>query len=468
LNSCPPICTAPAKSDITALTLAAAPPADAQTARTLTISASVNGGPACTDCRANEGDRVDFTVALSGITAGVLWTHPYSPAGTATFGVDYDISTLGPGNSEFAAEVFTASDLISRIRTLRITDDSAPEPDETITVTMRLNPALTTTTDTVTIVPLTVTIAANDGYVAPVAPGPVADDPAARAERLEAPVAAVARGVGQLAADAITQRVAGNARLGLWASGGHLSADGEHEGIIYDGHTNALHLGVDTTWRDGLIGVSIARSNGDVDFNNTDNLETTVTSVHPYLTRPFNGAQLWTTIGYGTGDAELKEPDTVIKTDVKVLTAGFGLVHEQSDLLTATIGALFNRAKLDSATGDNKTLPAVTVSTLRVTAGAEAGWSHGAWRPFLTVHLRHAAGDGDDGGAADLGGGVEYQTPTVQVRLEGAGHVQGTGPDENRLSLTAGKTAGRLNLGLTVTADNGLNTANLLSGEWRF
>jgi len=292
--------------------------------------------------------------------------------------------------------------------------------------------------------------------------------PAARAERLEAPVAAVARGVGQLAADAITQRVAGNARLGLWASGGYVSADGEHEGITYDGHTNALHLGVDTTWRDGLIGVSIAHSNGDVDFNNTDNLETTVTSVHPYLTRPFNGAQLWTTIGYGTGDAELKEPGTVIKTDVKVLTAGFGLAHEQSDLLTATIGALFNRAKLDSATGDNKTLPAVTVSALRVTAGAEAGWSHGDWRPFLTVHLRHAAGDGDDGGAADLGGGVEYQTPTVQVRLEGAGHVQGNGPDENRLSLTAGKTTGRLNLGLTVTADNGLNTANLLSGEWRF
>ena len=292
--------------------------------------------------------------------------------------------------------------------------------------------------------------------------------PAARAERLEAPVAAVARGVGQLAADAITQRVAGNARLGLWASGGHLSADGEHEGIIYDGHTNALHLGVDITWRDGLIGIAVAHSNGDVDFNNTDNLETTVTSVHPYLTRPFNGAQLWTTIGYGTGDAELKEPGSTIKTDVKVLTADFGLAHEQSDLLTATIGALFSRAKLDSATGDNKTLPAVTVSTLRVTAGAEAGWSHGAWRPFLTVNLRHDAGDGDDGGAADLGGGVEWQTGNAHVRLEGSGHVLGNGPDENHLSITAQKTTGRLNLGLTVTADNGIDTANLLTGKWQF
>ncbi|MDD9852156.1 MAG: hypothetical protein OXU94_10460 [Gammaproteobacteria bacterium] len=351
-------------------------------------------------------------------------------------------------------------------------DDNIPEPDETITFAIAdsgISILLPTTPPTWTVgspASVTITIVDNDGYVDPNAP--VADNPTARAERLEAPAAAVARGVGTLAVEAITRRINGNTRLGLWTSGGHLSADGEHEGIIYDGHTNALHLGVDTTWRDGLIGIAVARSNGDVDFNNTDNLETTVTSVHPYTVRQFNNSRLWTTIGYGTGDAELKEPGTVIKTDVKVLTAGFGITHEQSDLLTATIGALFNRAKLDSATGDNKTLPAVTVSTLRVTASAEAGWQHGAWRLFLTVNLRHDAGDGEDGGAADLGGGVEWQNGNAHVRLEGSGHVQGNGPDENRLSLTAGKTAGRLNLGLTVTADNGLNTANLLTGEWQF
>ena len=348
-------------------------------------------------------------------------------------------------------------------------DDDLPEPDETIIISVQVDTLRSNIMPASTVgIPLTITILANDGYVAPVAPGPVADDPAARAERLEAPAAAVARGVGQLAVDAITQRVDGNARLGLWASGGYVSADGEHEGITYDGNTAALHLGLDTQWRDGLIGVSIAHSNGDMDFNNTDNLETTVTSVHPYLTRPFNGAQLWTTIGYGTGDAELKEPDSTIKTDVNILTAGFGITHAQSDLLTANVGALFSRAELDSATGDDKILPAVTVSTLRVTAGAEAGWQHGAWRPFLTVHLRHDAGNGDDGGVADLGGGVEWQTGNAYVRLEGAGHVQGNGPDENRLSLTVQKTAGRLNLGLTVTADNGVDTANLLTGKWRF
>ncbi|MDD9871186.1 MAG: hypothetical protein OXU41_06680, partial [Gammaproteobacteria bacterium] len=302
----------------------------------------------------------------------------------------------------------------------RILNDNTPEPDQTITISVGEITVFSATTPPGPWTAgdpgsATFTIRANDGYVAPVAPGPVADDPAARAERLEAPVAAVARGVGLLAAEAISQRVNGSGSLGFWASSGYVSADGEHEGITYDGNTAALHLGLDTQWRDGLIGVSIAHSNGDMDFNNTDNLETTVTSVHPYLTRPFNGAQLWTTIGYGTGDAELKEPGTVIKTDVNILTAGFGITHVQSDLLTANVGALFNRAKLDSATGDSKTLPAVTVSTLRVTAGAEAGWQHGAWRLFLTVNLRHDAGDGDDGGAADLGGGVEWQKGSAHV-----------------------------------------------------
>ena len=413
----------------------------------------------------DESDRVTAELTVHGLTAGSIRINPAITGGTFT---DVGHTTAPVTFLNFAQT--------RAILTFDIPDDDTPEADQTITIAIS---DITITAPTTPPGPWTAgdpgsatfTIRANDGYVAPVvtpAPGPVADDSAARAARLEAPLAAVARGVGVLAAEVVSRRVNGSSSLGFWASSGYVSADGEHEGITYDGNTAALHLGLDTQWRDDLIGVSIAHSNGDMDFNNTDNLETTVTSVHPYLTRPFNGAQLWTTIGYGTGDAELKEPDATIKTDVKVLTGAFGITHEQSDLLTATIGALLSRARLDSATGDNKTLPAVTVSTLRVTAGAEAGWSHGAWRPFLTVHLRHDAGDGEDGGAADLGGGVEWQTGSAHVRLEGAGHVQGNGPDENRLSLTASKTAGRLNLGLTVTANDGIDTANLLTGKWRF
>ncbi|MDD9851289.1 MAG: autotransporter outer membrane beta-barrel domain-containing protein, partial [Gammaproteobacteria bacterium] len=434
-------------------------------AQTLSLTATGSNGdrdPAAPGLQVDEGDTVTLTLSLSGASVGIHATNPVGSEGTAVFNDDYMFPGRLSGFSLSGTSGFTES------KTLTITDDDIPEPDETIIIPM-LTRSVGTVRPTNTAGPLTITIRQNDGYVAPVAPGPAADSPAARAMRLEAPVAAVARGIGLLAAEAAEKRVGvGGDGFNFWTSGGYVSADGEHESITYDGNTTALHLGLDTKWRDGLLGIAIAHSDGDMDFNNTDNLETTVTSVHPYSVRQFNNSRLWTTIGYGIGDAELKEPDTVIKTDVNILTAGFGLAHVQSDLLTATIGALLSRARLDSATGNNKTLPAVTVSTLRVTAGAEAGWSHGDWRPFLTVNLRHDAGDGEDGGAADLGGGVEWQSGNAHVRLEGAGHGQGNGPDENRLSLTAGKTAGRLNLGLTVTANDGIDTANLLTGKWRF
>ncbi|MCY4244602.1 MAG: autotransporter outer membrane beta-barrel domain-containing protein [Gammaproteobacteria bacterium] len=473
----------------------------------------------------DEGDTVTITFTISGFASGVVavsWLQT-SFGGSATQGQDYTGESRG-GEVVWANSGIALGDPdLVHSADYAITADNTAEPAETITLAVpALNIAGVQVPYTTTSPAIAITIRANDAdnrYVppavvtpapGPATPDPAADNPTARTERLEAPAGAIARGVGQLAAHAIQQRLtartAANALtvagrniadsetlaaeylagarevsanellrqsgfnltggdsgrgVSIWGSGGYVSADGDYKGVDYDGDTSAFHLGGDTAWRDGLIGVAVARSDGDVDFNNTDNLETTVTSVHPYTVRQFNNSRLWTTIGYGTGDAELKEPGTVIKTDVKVLTAGFGITHEQSDLLTATIGALFNRAKLDSAVGDNKTLPAVTVSALRVTAGAEAGWSHGDWRPFLTVHLRHDAGDGDDGGAADLGGGVEWQTPAVHIRLAGSGRIQGQAADEQRLTLAARKTAGNLTLGLNLGP-------GLLHGEWRF
>ncbi|MDD9871463.1 MAG: autotransporter domain-containing protein, partial [Gammaproteobacteria bacterium] len=331
------------------------------------------------------------------------------------------------------------------------------------------------------------------------------DNPAARAERLDAPVAAFARGVGMLAVDAVTKRARsvattnqfhlgrantaeellrrsgfslaggdGGRGVSIWGSGGYISADGDHDGVDYDGDTSAFHIGGDTAWRDGLIGVAVSHSSGDIDFTVTadgmkSTLETSVTSVHPYLSRRINGSQLWLTAGYGSGDAELKEPDALIKTDITVTTAAFGIAHARGDLFTAGINAQYNRAKLDAASGDGKMLPATTADTIRITANAETGWTHGPWRPFLNFALRHDSGDGDTGGAADLGGGVEYQTPTVLVRLAGSGHIQGQATDEQRATLTVRKSSGNFALNLNLAADDaGVDTARLLHGEWRF
>ncbi|MDD9884812.1 MAG: autotransporter domain-containing protein, partial [Gammaproteobacteria bacterium] len=284
---------------------------------------------------------------------------------------------------------------------VRFERDGIPEPDETITYTVTgIRTPLATTPATFTIgspASVTVTVLANDGYVAPVdpvtppvvtpgpGPGPATDNPTARAERLDAPAAAVARGIGMLAMDAVTKRARsvattnqfhlgrantaeellrrsgfnlaagdGGRGVSIWGSGGYVSADGDYKGVDYDGDTTAFHIGGDTAWRDGLIGMAVSHSSGDIDFTVTTDgmkstLETTVTSVHPYLTRRINGSQLWLTAGYGSGDAELREPGTVIKTDVTITTAAFGINNQRGDLFTAGLSAQYNRAKLDAA-----------------------------------------------------------------------------------------------------------------------
>ena len=78
-----------------------------------------------------------------------------------------------------------------------------------------------------------------------------------------------------------------------------------------------------------------------------------------------------------------------------------------------------------------------------------------------------AANAGLDGDR--VGGGVEWQTPTVLVRLAGSGYIQGQAADEQRATLTVRKSTGNFDLNLNLAADAaGVDTARLLHGEWRF
>ena len=431
----------------------------------------------------NEERAAEYTVDLGAEVTGTAVTVGITAAGTAT------MAAMGnPGDYSLSATSITIMPgARSGVFTVTATDGGGDDtPDRSLLLTL----TATGGANTATMAAISRTIAILE------------DDPVARGARLEAPVVAAARGVGMLAAAAVEKRLRFNAaasefNLGraattdellrrsgfsiahggggfnFWGGGAYVSAKGDHAGVTYDGDTSALHLGADTQWRGGLIGVSIARSSGDMDFTVTadgmkSTLETEVTSVHPYLTRKFGEVQLWTTIGHGSGDAELREPDTVIKTDLTVTTAALGASFAPWTGVALSADGVFTRAELDAAAAASRRLPKVTVDNLRVNAAAELSGRRDAWRSFLTVNLRHDSGDGDTGAAGDLGGGVEWQSPTVNLRLEGAKYLTGSSAEEERLNFTASKTAGRLNLGLAVGMEDGLTTANLLSGEWRF
>jgi len=513
---------------------------------TITVDATNNNGdrdPATPGLQVDEGDRVTITararwegmryppdgsnISLLGVNPG--GTARYAPPSIQDYRIR-DERRYGLDGGVGGSYASNQPPNITHNIFLHIVDDSLAEPDETI-----IHPALGWTGwcfspessevdefgrlphisrrkriecdgDEFTVVrgdPVTITIRQNDGYVAPVAiPDPVADNSTSRAEHpLNAPTVAIARGVGMLAADAVTKRLhttatanqlnisrattaeellrrsdfnlAGGRGFNFWGGGSYVSMDGEHDGVDYDGDTSAFTLGIDTGWRDGLIGVAVSRSDSDVDMTITDfgtkgKLETEVTSAHPYLTWQFGKSQLWLTAGYGSGDAEVKELDARIKTDITVTTAAIGITRTHGQL-EGGVSALYTRAELDDVTDGRIYLLGTTVDSLRIAADGKARWVRGAFSPFVDFAVRHDSGEGDTGIAGDLGGGIEYRAPTVVVRLTTTATIAAESAEENRASLTVRKSSGDFDLGLNLGMNNaGIDTARLLHAEWRF
>ncbi|MDD9871037.1 MAG: hypothetical protein OXU41_05880, partial [Gammaproteobacteria bacterium] len=429
-----------------------------------------------------EGETADYTVRLA--------TQPVDATATVTVtisGDDDTVATAAPATLTFTAANWNTP------QTVTVTAAATAMVDDAATLTHM--------------------VSGMDEYTGVMSVGlavaiVLADDPAARMVRVKTQLAGFAKSATQLTAQAISRRLQfngasafslgpaneplrqgafslahGDGGINLWGSGGRLNAAGSDDGVAYDGHTAALHLGADTVWRDGLLGIAIAQSSGDSDFSDAltgSTLKTSLVSVHPYLTRTWRDTKLWAMAGYGTGEAELRENEDVRRrradADITLLSAGGGLVLAFGDNAAFTAAAHWSRAEIAGATladvsgnsSHDRLLPKLTASALRLTGGAEVGKRFGDWRPFVTVNLRRDSGDGDDGNAADYGGGVEWQNGDAHLRLAGRKHAQGAGPDEENLTLTARKTTGRLNLGLNLTAASGLNTADLLSGEFRF
>jgi len=516
---------------------------------TITVDATNNNGdrdPDTPGLQVDEGDIVTITARArwegmryppDGSNISLLGVNPGGTARYAPPSQDYRIrderryGLYGGVGGSYASN---QPPNITHNIFLHIVDDSLAEPDETI-----IHPALGWTGwcfspessevdefgrlphisrrkriecdgDEFTVVrgdPVTITIRQNNAVATP---NPVADNTTAQEENpLNAPTVAIARGVGMLAADAVTKRLhttatanqlnigrantaeellrrsdfnlAGGRGFNFWGGGSYVSTDGEHDGVDYHGDTSAFTLGIDTGWRDGLIGVAVSRSDSDVDITLTapvppigrivdikGKLETEVTSVHPYLTRRFGKSQLWLTAGYGNGNAEVKEQYARIKTDITVTTVALGLRRAHGHL-TGNLSALYTRAKLDDATDGRTYLLGTTVDSLRIAAYGKARWVRGAFSPFVDFTVRHDSGDGDTGIAGDLGGGIEYRAPAVVVRLAATTTIAAESAEETRASLTVRKSSGDFDLGLNLSADGtGIDTARLLTGEWRF
>ena len=226
--------------------LLATPSAEAQTSRTLTLSATPDRDPATPGVQVNEGDTVSVRVTVSGLTSGNLRLNRESDSdlgGTATLDADFRrqagstgpiLAVLLPGN-------------LSGIANWIVVNDTIAEPDETIVIPVPMADPTSTTADTV--IPgdsLTITIRANDGSRAFLGG---TDAAAAEGSTINVPVEFV--GEARTAASTVAFSIAGTAAAADYA------VDASGSAVTFDTATAAGTIVVAHTAASGTIPITI-------------------------------------------------------------------------------------------------------------------------------------------------------------------------------------------------------------------
>ena len=238
-----------------------------------------------------------------------------------------------------------------------------------------------------------------------------------------------------LGGDAVGAR---NLRLTAWGRVAGTTFDGrDGTTLTLDGDVLTGTVGVDGEWDRLLAGLAVAHSRGNGSFTmpgtedrGQGGLETTLTSVHPYLRYAVNDRlAVWGLFGYGWGelDLEMDNGDT-IETDTNLVMGAFGgrgillsaaesggfqLATRTDAMLTRTTSDKV--AEMESAEAD--------AHRLRLVLEGSRGfaWAEGRrLTPTMEVGLRHDWGDAETGFGLELGGRVQYADPALGLTIEAA------------------------------------------------
>ena len=234
-----------------------------------------------------------------------------------------------------------------------------------------------------------------------------------------------------------------------WTAWGRAAAsrfDGKADGLTLDGDVTTFTLGADAAWSRWLAGMAVSLSEGEGDFRDhaatgdaahvhrgTGTLESSLTSVHPYLRyQASERLSVWGVLGAGSGDLtlELDEGERwTTDTAMEMAAAGMrGVLVPARETggfeLAARSDAQFVRMRSDAATGsDDGDLRASDTDTTRVRVMLEGSRAFaldggGALAPTFEAGLRHDGGDAETGAGIELGGGLRYTVPAAGLTAE--------------------------------------------------
>ena len=224
-------------------------------------------------------------------------------------------------------------------------------------------------------------------------------------------------------------------QLTAWGRVAHTQFNGQQGRVALDGDVLTGTVGVDTQGDRWLAGIAVSHSRGDGGYtdpaqNGLGNLDTTLTSLQPYLRYALTDRlTVWGLLGYGWGDLSLTPPgETAIDTDTDFL---MGAVGSRGLLLDpATTGGFQLATRLDAmftrtSTDDLPILDGTDADAHRLRVMLEGSrrfaWAEGrVLTPTVEVGLRHDWGDAETGMGIEVGGRVQYADPTLGLTVEGA------------------------------------------------
>ena len=221
-------------------------------------------------------------------------------------------------------------------------------------------------------------------------------------------------------------------RLAAWGRGERVELSGEEQDVSWDGDLWSAHLGADMHIRpDLLAGAALSYAEGEVDTQTTESdgsriagtYETTLTAIHPYVSHMLaDGSHLWGSMGYGQGEARIREGSATRKTDLSQWSVALGgrrVLLEDSQRIAGGLtrialkgeGAL---ARLDTDAQEELTELTVKTTRLRLLleGSHERALQGGATvTPALEAGLRHDGGDLGSGPGLEAGASLTWRNP---------------------------------------------------------
>ncbi len=393
------------------------------------------------------GAVAEFTVTLSAVSAQAVTVAYATSDGTAVTGSDYTTTggtlTFTPGET-------------SKTVMVPVTADDVDEPDETFTVTLS-NPTHATLAD-----------ATSPDRAPRWRCRPPYREPASvviGGHRLDSgaePEEALGRNRADRSGDELTrddgthgdrgpdtsrsltarELLAGSSfhiplaaaedgrRLSLWGRGTLSRFDGRDGEFTLGGDVMTATLGVDYAGDRLLAGIALSHSQGEGTLSLDGfegEAESSLTGLYPYLRYGVSERlSVWGMAGYGAGTLTLKEDSTEpIKAGIGMMMGAAGArgrllspADVENFALTLKADALFLRTNSDGVSGLRA---AADVTRLRL--GLEGSYElvsdDGEWlSPFIETGLRHDGGDAETGFGVEIGGGLRYAHPELDLTAE--------------------------------------------------